>query len=165
MAIFLSQDLTPYQGTGFSYKKDGDCRMKTLTIGQLARQAQVNVETIRYYERRDLIEQPERPGSGFRRYGPEVIVRICFIKRAQDLVFSLGEISDLLSLRVDPQSTCADVRLRAEDKIADIEEKVQDLQKMKSALEKLAASCHGRGPVSACPVLDALEGVGEIVLT
>ncbi len=138
--------------------------MKTLTIGQLAQQVQVNVETIRYYERRDLIAQPTRPRSGFRRYAPEIIARIRFIKRAQDLGFSLEEISDLLSLRVDPQTTCADVRQRAEDKVADIEEKLRDLQKMKGALVKMVASCCGRGPVSACPILDEIEGVGEMGL-
>jgi MerR family mercuric resistance operon transcriptional regulator len=117
----------------------------------------VNVETVRYYERRGLIEQPPRPQSGFRRYAPETIARLRFIKRAQELGFSLEEIGELLALRVDPETTCAEVKERAEAKIADVEEKLQDLQKMKRALERLAESCTGSGPVSECPILEVLE--------
>lgn len=128
-----------------------------LTIGWLARQAQVDVETIRYYERRGLIEQPPRPQSGFRHYPPETAARLRFIKRAQELGFSLEEIGELLSLRVESEATCAEVRERAEAKIADIEARLQDLQRMKQVLKRLVETCEGRGPLSACPILEALE--------
>lgn len=131
--------------------------MKTLTIGQLAKQAQVNVETVRYYERRGLIPEPHRRESGYREYSQEAVARLQFIKRAKGLGFSLKEISDLLSLRVGPDATCGDVKRRAERKLADIEEKLQALQRMKKALTKLAAACRGRGPTSECPILEVLE--------
>lgn len=130
--------------------------MKSLTIGQLARQAQVNVETVRYYERRGLMPEPPRRESGYRQYSEPDVARIRFIKRAQTLGFTLKEISELLSLRVDPKTTCGDVKGRAEVKIANVEEKIRDLQRMKKALIKLTASCRGRGPTSKCPILEML---------
>ena len=131
--------------------------MRTLTIGQLAKLAQVNVETVRYYERRGLIPEPPRRESGYRQYSQEAVARLLFIKRAKELGFSLKEISDLLSLRVGPDATCGDVKRRAKRKLADIEEKLQALQRMKQALTKLAAACRGRGPTSECPILEVLE--------
>lgn len=128
-----------------------------MTIGQLAKKAQVNVETVRYYERRGLIPEPPRRESGYRQYSQDVVARIQFIKRAKELGFSLKEILELLSLRVDPDTPCADVKRRAEVKLADIEEKIRALQRMKKALTKLAASCSGRGPISECPILEALD--------
>lgn len=135
--------------------------MKTLTIGQLAKQAQVNVETVRYYERRGLIPEPPRRESGYRQYSQDAVARLQFIRRAKELGFSLREISDLLSLRVGPDATCGDVKRRAERKLTDIEEKLQALQRMKKALTKLAAACRGRGPTSECPILEALEAIEE----
>ncbi len=131
--------------------------METLTIGQLARHAGVNVETLRYYERRGLIPEPPRKESGYRQYPPEDVARIRFIKRPKELGFTLKEISDLLTLRVDPETSCDDVRRRAETKIADTEEKIRALQTIKEALTKLAASCSGSGPSSECPILEVLE--------
>ena len=131
--------------------------MKPLTIGQLAKQAQVNVETIRYYERRGLLPKPPRRWSGYREYSRANVAHLRFIKRAKELGFSLSEISELLSLRVDPDTTCDDVQQRTEIKIADIEAKIQTLERMKKALKKLVAACSGRGPTSACPILEALE--------
>lgn len=131
--------------------------METVTIGQLAKKAQVHVETVRYYERRGLLPQPLRRWSGYRQYSTEDIVRLRFIKHAQRLGFSLKEIAELLSLRVDPETSCQDVKQRAEVKIAEIEAKIQTLERMKKALRKLVASCSGRGPTSTCPILEALE--------
>ncbi len=132
--------------------------MESLTIGQLARQALVNIETIRYYERRGLIPEPPRTESGYRQYSWDAVARIRFIKRAQELGFSLREISELLSLRVDPNTTCADVKKRAEAKIADVEQKIEALQKMKEALTTLVAMCQReQAPTSACPILETLE--------
>lgn len=135
--------------------------METLTTGQLAKQARVNVETIRYYRRRGLLPDPPRRKSGYRLYSRDAVARIEFIKRAQGLGFSLKEISELLSLRVDPQTTCADVKRRAEAKIADIQEKIKTLGKMKVALVKLSAACRGTGPASECPILEVLDGAEE----
>lgn len=138
----------------------GGPEMKSLTIGQLAKEAQVNIETVRYYERRGLIPEPPRRESGYRQYSKADINRIRFIRRAKELGFSLREISELLSLRVDPNTTCADIKKQAEIKLADIEEKIRALQKMKRALTKLVTLCRGRGPTSECPILEALNPEG-----
>ena len=135
--------------------------METLTIGQLAREAQVNVETVRYYERPRLIPEPPRRASGYRQYSGDAVKRIRFIKHAQELGFSLKEISELLTLRVAPDTACEDVRVRAEGKIAEIEEKIQALQRMKRALGKLVVACRRRDPTSECPVLEALDSPSE----
>lgn len=130
----------------------------TLTIGQLASEAGVGVETIRFYERRGLVPEPERsPSSGYRRYPPRAARRLLFIRHAKELGFTLDEIQQLLELRVDPASTCADVRGRAEAKIADIERRIASLDGMRRALERLAQQCRGRGPVSECPILEEIE--------
>jgi len=131
--------------------------MESLTIGKVARLAGIGVETIRFYEREGLIEAPPRRESGYRQYPEETVQRLRFIKRAKDLGFTLREIRELLALRIDPETTCADVRLRAEAKIDDIEEKIRLLQRMKEALAKLTMACRGRGPVSRCPILEAME--------
>ena len=131
--------------------------MDELTIGQVARQTHVNIETVRYYQRRGLITEPPRRESGYRQYSPEVVRRIQFIKRAQNLGFSLAEIGELLTLRAAPQMVCSEVKQRAEAKIADIEHKIADLERMKQALVKVTNTCTGQGPASACPMLDALE--------
>ena len=131
--------------------------MENMTIGQLARRTELNVESVRYYERRGLIPEPRRSKSGYRLYSQDAIARINFIKRAKTLGFSLSEISELLSLRVDPESTCRMVRTRAREKTADIESKIETLLDMKRALVKLTASCRGSGPTSECPILDFLQ--------
>lgn len=135
--------------------------METLTIGNLANKAHVNVETVRYYERMELISKPLRPQSGYRQYSQDSVTRIIFIKRAQELGFSLKEISELLTLRVDPETTCDDFKNRALIKIAGIEERIDNLQKMKRALKKLTASCDERCPTCECPILEALEANEE----
>ncbi|GAB4262883.1 MAG: Hg(II)-responsive transcriptional regulator [Deferrisomatales bacterium] len=128
-----------------------------LTIGQLAAAAGVGVETIRFYERKGLIQQPEKPMFGFRAYPPEAAARIRFIRRAKELGFTLKEIAELLELRVDPGSNCAEVRARALAKMADMDRKIQALHKMRAALARLAAACRGEGPTSQCPILEAME--------
>lgn len=135
--------------------------MAYLTIGQLAKRLQVNIETIRYYERQGLIPTPPRPESGYRKFPEDTISRIRFIKHAQQVGFTLTEISELLSLRVDPDTTCAEIKQRAEAKIVEIKKKIQALERMKRALTRLKAACRGRGPVGECPILEALEGDGE----
>ena len=130
---------------------------KPLTIGQVARLAGIGVETVRFYEREGLLQEPERRQSGYRQYGEEVVGRLLFIRRAKELGFSLAEIRDLLSLRDDPEATAGDVRGRAEAKIAEIEARVRDLQRMKRALLTLTATCSGHGPVGTCPIIEALD--------
>ena len=128
-----------------------------MTIGQLAKKAKVNVETVRYYERRGLIPKPPRRDSGYRQYSQDIVARIQFIKHTQELGFSLKEISELLSLRVNPDTTRGDVKRRAEAKITVIEEKIRDLQNIKRALTKLASLCSGKGPTSECPIIEVLD--------
>lgn len=131
--------------------------MNGLTIGVVASKAGVHVETLRYYERRKLITQPARTGANYRRYPEDTVRRVRFIKHAQKLGFSLKEIKELLSLRAAPRARCADVRDRATGKIADIDGKIRSLRRMKRALTALVAECSGKGPVSLCPILEALD--------
>jgi MerR family copper efflux transcriptional regulator len=131
--------------------------MESLTIGTLAKEAGVNVETVRYYERRGLIDQPLKPHGGFRRYPSELVGRIHFIKRAKELGFTLQEISELLVLRVDPAKTCEDVRHQAEDKITNITEKISTLQRMKETLLGLVDACDKQAPTNECPILETLN--------
>jgi MerR family mercuric resistance operon transcriptional regulator len=132
--------------------------MKALTIGQVARHAGVGIETVRFYERQGLLEEPARKQSGYRQYGEDVVARLRFIRRAKELGFSLKEIKELLALRVDPTTTCAEVRSKAAAKLTDVEQKIEALQRIRKALVKLTAVCRGRGPTSECPILDALDG-------
>ena len=136
-------------------RKDGE--MKALSIGQLADRAGVGIETVRFYEREGLLEEPARKDSGYRQYEESVVARLRFIKGAKELGFSLKEIKELLALRVDPNTTCAEVRSKAEAKITDIEAKIQSLQRMKNALVKVTKQSGGRGPTSECPILEAME--------
>lgn len=131
--------------------------MQALTIGQVARQSGVGVETVRFYEREGLIDAPPRSLSGYRQYPAETVFRVRFIRRAKELGFSLKEIQELLSLRIDPDASSAEVKARAEAKIADIDAKIRTLQRMKDTLMLINAACDGCAPVSACPILDALE--------
>ena len=134
--------------------------MQTLTIGQVARAAQVGVETVRFYERKGLIEKPGRRPSGYRQYPQGVIRRIRFIRRAKELGFSLKEIQELLALKVDPDANCGDVRHRATEKLEDIRAKIRTLEKMAATLSQLASTCSGQGPTQECPILQSLDEEG-----
>jgi MerR family copper efflux transcriptional regulator len=131
--------------------------MKSLTIGKVAQLAEVGVETVRFYEREGLINKPSRRESGYRQYPEGTAQRIRFIKRAKGLGFTLKEIKDLLALRIEPETTCEDIRRRAEAKIGDIEEKIRTLEKIKRSLVKLIRTCSGRGSVIHCPILEAMD--------
>ncbi len=131
--------------------------MTSPTIGQVARACGVGVETIRFYEREGLVPQPERPGVGFRRYPPDTTKRIIFIQRSKALGFSLREIRELLSLRVDSARSCNQVRKHAEAKITDIEDRIEILRGMRRALDKLIAACGSRSSTGECPIIEALE--------
>ena len=130
--------------------------MLQLTIGQLAKQAGVGVETIRYYERRGLMAKPGRRASGYRQYDETAIARIAFIRRCKDLGFTLTEIKELLGLWFDTQTTCTEVRRKAEQKIDDIESRIKTLQAMKRSLRKVVDQCHQRKSLQECPLLDGL---------
>ena len=131
--------------------------MSTLSIGEVARRSGVGVETVRFYERGGMIEEPPRRPSGYRQYPEDVIVRIQFIRRAKELGFTLKEIKELLSLRMDSSTQCEDIRQRSITKIDDIETRIAVLERMKAALVKLTAACDGQGSVSDCPILDFLD--------
>jgi len=138
-------------------KKQGAIENR-LTVGGLARVAQVRVPTLRFYERSGLLPKAERTASNYRLYSDEAVNRIRFIRRAQQLGFTLIEIKELLNLRVGGQSTCAHIRERAEAKIEDIEERIRSLRRMSRALEKLVSGCGEKPTKQACPILERLEG-------
>lgn len=129
------------------------------TISRAAERAGVGVETIRFYERRGLIEQPARPrGGGYRCYDDDVVERIRFIRQAQELGFSLREIAELLALRADPGADCGDVRTQAVGKREEVDRKIAQLRHIRSALDELIASCPGGGALRACTIIDAMAG-------
>ena len=130
---------------------------KSLTIGRLAREVGINLETVRFYERQGLLPRPPRSASGYRLFPTDAKRRLKFIKRAQELGFSLSEIRDLLALRVSRRTTSAEIRKRTEAKIADIDGKIRSLDSMRKSLLKLVRSCGGCTPVSECPILESLD--------
>jgi len=136
--------------------------MDRLTIGAVATQAQVRIETLRYYERTRLVASPPRSESNYRLYPKETVRRVQFIKRAQELGFSLKEIMELLTLRATPEIPCVDIRRRALDKITIVEETIQALHSMKHALAKLVEECSGQGEITDCPILAALDTEGKV---
>lgn len=127
------------------------------TIGQVARAADVNIETIRYYERRGLLSPPRRTPSGYRQYNEDAVARLRFIKHAQELGFSLQEIDELLALRVRRGTACDAVARKTREKIALVERRIRDLQRIKLTLGRLADACAARELTQECPILEALE--------
>jgi len=128
--------------------------MKEMTIGVLARSAGVNIETVRYYQRRGLIGTPRKPPGGMRRYPREALTQLRFIKRAQQLGFTLREIGDLLELGA---GACAETRLLAEARLADIELRLLDLKSMQQTLTRLIKACCA-GREATCPIVESLVG-------
>ena len=135
--------------------------MKPLTIGGVARRAGVGVETVRFYERQGLLEEPQRRASGYRQYDGGAVAVLRFIRRAKGLGFTLREVKGLLDLRLDASATRTEVRRQARAKVADIEARIADLQRMRDALLKLIKECHGDGAAAGCPILEALQGNDE----
>jgi MerR family mercuric resistance operon transcriptional regulator len=131
--------------------------MRNRTIGTVAREIGIRIDTIRFYERQGLIEPPPRTESGYRVYGTETVRRLAFIQQAKELGFSLREIKELLVLETSPGMSCADVRERALQKLEAIERKIKELEKIRKALLILSESCPGKGPVRQCTILDALR--------
>ncbi len=126
-----------------------------LTIGQLAKAAEVNVETIRYYQRRRLLPDPGKPAGGFRRYSPALVRRVRFVKRAQAIGFTLQEIAALLDL--DDARACAETRALAARKLASIDRKLADLAAMREALAALIRQCDAAGSARPCPIIGVLN--------
>lgn len=137
--------------------------MENLTTGQLAERAGVNVQTVRFYERRGLLPEPPRSPAGYRLYRRRDLQRLRFIRRAQTLGFRLAEIEELLDLRVREDGSCGAVQARAEAAIARIDEQVEQLARMHGALTSLLRACRQRKATGECPILESLEteGVGR----
>lgn len=130
--------------------------MGGLRIGEVARGAGVGVETIRYYERIGLLDRPPRAASGYRQYPASVVPMLRFISQAKTFGFTLREIRELINLRVEPGASACRVRDLAETKLQEVEARIGGLRRLRRALAGLVASCDGKGPVSECPIIDAL---------
>lgn len=134
--------------------------MPAMTIGKLAKALGVNVETIRYYQRRGLIEEPQRPMTGYRKYTAHTIARMHFIRRAQQLGFSLADIEKLIKL--DHGRNCREVRLIAEDKHSALERQIAELERMRGSLQKLIEACTSNRGRKSCPIITLLESTTAI---
>ncbi len=128
---------------------------ETLTIGVLAEAAGVNVETIRFYQRKGLMQEPDRPPGGIRRYGELDLARVRFIKSAQRLGFSLDEVADLLKL--EDGSHCIEAREQAERKLADVRARLADLRRIEAVLQDLVQRCCAAKGEVRCPIIQALQ--------
>lgn len=137
--------------------------MQKRTIGKVAEQAGVGVETIRYYEREGLLPKPARLASGYRQYDPDTIDRLRFIRHAKDLGFSLDQVRELLSLRVTPGKqlndgqVCEEVLEIAKAKLLDVDERIRKLQRIRKTLRRLCRDCEAGEPIDACPILKAMD--------
>mgnify|MGYP005870455355 CR=1 FL=1 len=123
------------------------------TISQLAKSAGVNVETVRYYQRRGLIEQPDKPARGYRRYPETTLNRIRFIKRAQELGFTLEEITSLLTLN---DACCQQAQDMASHKLASVRAKIADLRSLEITLNVLLQQCADNPDLAHCPLIESL---------
>jgi MerR family transcriptional regulator, copper efflux regulator len=132
-----------------------------ITIGAVARQAGVGIDTIRYYEREGLLPEPRRRASGYREYGPGVVERLRFIRRAKDLGFTLDEIHELLALSTDRERGVKSVKQRAEARLGEVERRIRELQRVKRGLRQLIDACPGHGALEQCPILHALGSEGS----
>ena len=129
---------------------------ENLTIGVFAKAAGVNVETIRFYQRKGLLPEPDKPYGSIRRYGGADVVRVKFVKSAQRLGFSLDEIAELL--RLDDGAHCEEASSLAEHKLKDVHEKMADLARMETVLSELVCACHSRQGNVSCPLIASLQG-------
>ncbi|HGY92001.1 MAG TPA: heavy metal-responsive transcriptional regulator [Planctomycetes bacterium] len=131
--------------------------MTGLTRSELSHRTGVNPETLRYYERLGLLPPPPRSASNYRLYPEDAVVRLRFIRKARELGFTLREVGDLLALRTDSKARCSQVRKKAEQKLADVEEKVRSLRAIAKALKSLIQRCSEDGPTTRCPILEAMN--------
>jgi MerR family transcriptional regulator, copper efflux regulator len=128
----------------------------SMSIGALAKQAGLSVETLRFYEREGLLEKAARNRSGYRAYGPDASRRLQFIRRAQDLGFTLAEIRELIALQANPANDCRDACTAATAKLAAVEAKLSDLERMRAELTRLINSCNADVPVMECAIIECL---------
>lgn len=133
-----------------------------MTRGVVAQRAGVGPETIRYYERIGLLDEPRRNASGHRVYEPADLTRVVFIRRAQDLGFSLEDVRELLSLRVKEVAECGHVERAALRRLADVRNRIHDLERMERDLRQLIASCRANPYKASCPVFEVLERTDSI---
>ncbi|WP_372825307.1 Hg(II)-responsive transcriptional regulator [Polaromonas sp.] len=134
-----------------------ETNLENLTIGVFAKAAEVNVETIRFYQRKGLLPEPDKPYGGIRRYGETAVARVRFVKSAQRLGFSLDEIAELL--RLEDGTHCAEAGRLAEHKLKDVRAKQADLARMEAALSELVRACHATKGNVSCPLIASLQGV------
>jgi len=130
--------------------------LENLTIGTFAKAAGVNVETIRFYQRKSLLPEPDRPYGSIRRYGEADVMRVRFVKSAQRLGFSLDEIAELL--RLEDGTHCEEAGRLAESKLKDVRDKLADLMRMEAMLAQLVCACHAREENISCPLIASLQG-------
>lgn len=129
-----------------------------MTIGTLAKNAGVGVETVRFYERKGILKKPQKPESGFRSYTREDARKIQFIRRAQELGFTLREIRDILGMEANSRATCTDLKSKAEMKLSEIERKIRDLRNMKRTLERFAGACGSKNvSIRECGILECFS--------
>lgn len=133
--------------------------MDVLTIGKLAKASNVGIETVRFYERKGLLKKPATRIGNFRSYPETDITKIHFIKMAQEIGFTLAEIKEFLLLNENKNSTCDDVKTRAESKLKEVNEKIKSLKFMKKSLEQLVMACSvSREAKACCKVINCFEG-------
>lgn len=128
-----------------------------MTTGEVAEQAGVGKQTLRYYEREGLLPEPSRDENGHRNYESDAVRRLYFIRRAKELGFSLGDIEELLSLRAKPGAPNREVKQKTQEKLEETRVRLDDLGRVEAKLEELYEACDGEGTTSECPILDALE--------
>lgn len=133
--------------------------MNEFTIGELSRLTEVNIETIRYYEKIGIMPHPPRNSSGYRVYSTPHLERLSFVRRSRELGFSQPEVRKLLTLVDEHQYTCAEVRDMTARQLVTVQNKINDLQKMEVALTKMVGECAG-GDIPECPIIDTLLSAG-----
>jgi Hg(II)-responsive transcriptional regulator len=133
-----------------------------MRTGELAAEAGVNVQTLRYYERRGLLPEPARRNSGYRVYGPEAVRIVRFVKRAQELGFGLREAETLLGLAAGGPESCDAARELAEEKMAELDRRIADLRAMRDSLQRLTATCARPRADRDCPLLQAIDNEATV---
>ena len=132
-----------------------------MTIGTLAKKSEVTVEAIKFYEKQGLLPRPTKPSSGYRSYPEDYISRISFIKRAQELGFTLREVKELLKLKVDKKTTCGQVMNKTNEKLLEVEKKILALQQMKKSLKQIRDCCADESlTLTECPIFECFETNG-----
>jgi len=131
--------------------------MAMLNIGQVAKQTGVTVETIRFYEKQELIAKPQRSDAGYRQYPLDTLKRIRFIQHCKEVGFTLKDIGELLALRQEPGASCTEIKLCTMQKIEEVDQKIHDLNQIREALARMIMKCSGHGALSECPILEELE--------